>query len=312
MLATLVALPVVLAPLAATAQPAPKLTPRARVGQVASDQGRLTALPGTQCAGALRTGADLVAAMTSGGLERSYRLHLPETVRQGQPVPLVINLHALASSGAIQEELSGMRPISDREGFILVSPDGLGEPRGWNAFLNETSNVDDVQFISDLIDELEQNYCIDTRRIYVTGFSSGAMLASRVGCRLGTRVAAVAPVAGVYAPTDHCVGVAPMLAIHGTMDTVVPFAGGMAVGAAYPGARAAVDEWAGRIARCSAGVRQTPIGAGLTLEEHLGCGNQPASLLIIEGLGHAPPNGATAEFIWSFFESHKLRYGPSY
>jgi polyhydroxybutyrate depolymerase len=296
----------------ASAQATPELKRRLTLELIASDQGRLTALPGTQCAGDLRTGVDLVGTLTSGGLERTYRLHMPETVKRGEPAPLVLNFHALAANGAIQEELSGLRAISDREGFILVSPDAYGTPSGWNALLNGNSGVDDVQFVADLLARLSQDYCIDVRRIYATGFSSGGMLASRLGCELGTRFAAVAPVAGVYAPDDLCVGVSPMLAIHGTRDTVVPFSGGTAVGVPYPGARAAVAQWAGRIARCFGGVVSTSIAPGVTLEEYTGCGSQYTALLVVEGLGHAPPSGADAEYIWSFFKRFKLGYGPSY
>jgi polyhydroxybutyrate depolymerase len=296
---------------AAAAEGGPKLTRRLTLEQVASDQGRLTVLPGTQCAGELRTGVDFAGTVVSGGLVRTYRLHMPATVRKGEPAALVLNFHALAANGTIQEELSGLRAISDREGFILVSPDAQGTPSGWNALLNASSGVDDVRFVADLLAQLSQDYCVDVRRVYATGFSSGGMLASRLGCQLGTRFAAVAPVAGIYAPEDLCIGVSPMLAIHGTRDTVVPFSGGTAVGVPYPGARAAVAQWAGRIARCFGGVVSTPLGPGLTLEEYTGCGSQYTGLLVVDGLGHAPPNG-DAEYIWAFFKRFKLGYGPSY
>ena len=286
-----------------------KLPQRLSLGFIASDQGRLTALPGTGCAGELRTGVDLVGSITSGGLVRTYRLHMPATVQQGVPAPLVLDFHALASNGKIQEDLSGLRPISDREGFILVSPDGAGSPSGWNALLNATSGIDDVQFVSDLIDELTRNYCVNVRRIYATGFSSGGMMASRLGCELASRIAAVAPVAGVYAPEDLCVGVAPLLAIHGTGDTVVPFDGGLTVGVPYPGARQALAQWAGRISHCYGDVKSTSQGPNLVLEQYTGCGAE-TSLLVVHGLGHAPPNGATAEYLWGFLQSKMLPFTP--
>jgi polyhydroxybutyrate depolymerase len=296
----------------ADAQSGPSLTRRASITYLSADQGRLTALPGTACAGPLRTGTVLERQMTSGGIVRSYRLYMPASVQKGQRVPVVLNFHALASNGQIQEDLSGMRSIADREGFILVSPNASGTPSGWNALLNADSGVDDVQFVDDLLDELLQDYCVDGRRIYATGFSSGGMITSRIGCELGSRFAAVAPVAGLYAPADPCVGVSPMLAIHGTNDTVVPFGGGMTVGVPYAGAREGLKDWAGKISRCSGSLVTYPVGPALTLEEYQGCGQQDTGLLVINGLGHAPPNGATADYIWSFFERHTLPFPPSH
>jgi polyhydroxybutyrate depolymerase len=292
-----------------SAQTPPELTNKLQLGFVASDQGRLTTLPGTGCAGELRTGADLVGSLTSGGILRTYRLHMPVTAQQGVPTPVVLNFHALASNGQIQEDLSGLRPLSDREGFILVSPDGAGSPSGWNALLNESSGIDDVAFVNDLIDELQRNYCVDVRRVYATGFSSGGMMASRLGCELGSRIAAVAPVAGVYAPEELCAGVSPMLAIHGTGDTVVPFDGGLTVGVPYPGARAALAQWAGRISHCYGPVTSVGVGPRLILEKYSGCGAE-TSLLVVEGLGHAPPDGAIADYMWSFLQSKKLPFVP--
>lgn len=298
-------------PLAA-AQSGPGLTPRLRLAQVASDQGRITTLPGIGCAGRAITGVDAVRSIPSGGHTRTYRVYLPTTAKPGVRLPVVIDFHALASNGELQESLTGFGALAESEGFVLVHPDGLGKPTGWNALLNANSGIDDVQFTNDLLDDLLRDYCIDARRIYATGFSNGGMLASRIGCTLGSRVAAVAPVAGFYAPDDNCVGVAPILAIHGTNDTVVPFAGGLTVGVPYPGVQESLKEWAGKVAHCSGAASSYYIGPGLRLESFEGCGRELSSLLVVEGLGHAPPTGAVAEYIWSFFKQQQLPWPSSY
>ncbi|MCA9830961.1 MAG: PHB depolymerase family esterase [Dehalococcoidia bacterium] len=298
-------------PLAA-AQSGPRLTPRLRVAQLSADQGRITTLPGLGCAGHALTGIDAVRSLASAGRSRSYRVYLPTTSKPGIRLPVVIDFHALASNGQLQESLTGFRALAESEGFILVHPDGVGTPSGWNALLNTTSGIDDVQFTSDLLDDLLRDYCVDARRIYATGFSNGAMLASRIGCQLGSRVAAIAPVAGFYTPDDNCVGVAPVLAIHGTNDDVVPFAGGLTVGVPYPGVEESLKQWAGTVAHCSGAESSYYIGPGLRLESYEGCGRELSSLLIVEGLGHAPPTGAVAEYIWSFFKQQQLPWPTSY
>lgn len=79
-------------------------------------------------------------------------------------------------------------------------------------------------FIPSLYDLLEADLCIDTTREYATGMSNGGMMTYQLGVSLGTRLAAIVPVAGSFhygfaaAPT---VGV-PVMDIHGTRDTTVP------------------------------------------------------------------------------------------
>ena len=296
----------------AAAQSGPRLTARLRVAQVSADQGRITTFPGIGCAGTAMTGVDAVRSFPSGGYNRNYRVYLPTTSKPGVRMPVVIDFHALASNGELQESLTGFSALSESEGFILVHPDGLGKPSGWNALLNADSGIDDVQFTSDLLDDLLRDYCVDARRIYATGFSNGAMLASRIGCQLGSRVAAIAPVAGFYTPDDNCVGVAPVLAIHGTNDDVVPFAGGLTVGVPYPGVQESLKDWAGKVAHCAGADSSYYIGPGLRLESYDGCGRELSSLLVVEGLGHAPPTGAVAEYIWSFFKQQQLPWPSSY
>lgn len=79
-------------------------------------------------------------------------------------------------------------------------------------------------FIPGLYDQLESDLCIDTTREFATGMSNGGMMTYQLGASLGTRLAAVVPVAGSFhngfaqAPT---MGV-PIMDIHGTRDTTVP------------------------------------------------------------------------------------------
>jgi polyhydroxybutyrate depolymerase len=79
------------------------------------------------------------------------------------------------------ETRTGFTAKSDVEGFIVVYPEGFGA--SWNvvggfgdAF---STNIDDVGFIRALIDSLQGKFAIDRNRIYVAGFSQGAMMAYR-------------------------------------------------------------------------------------------------------------------------------------
>jgi polyhydroxybutyrate depolymerase len=81
--------------------------------------------------------------------------------------------------------------------------------------------------VEQLLDELTANLCIDTRRVYLTGLSNGALFSAHLACRLGDRIAAVAVVAFTFTPAscDHR-GSIPLLSFHGTADPLVPYYGG--------------------------------------------------------------------------------------
>lgn len=168
-----------------------------------------------------RTNGKLV---TSGQVRR-YLLHVPESYDGSQPVPLVISIHGFAEWPAHQAKISGWNDLADEHGFIVVYPSGTRFPKRWRT--NGTS-MEDVIFISDLIDKLEQQYNIDKARIYANGLSNGGGMSFLLGCRLSDRIAAVGGVAGAYAlPVEDCnpPRFVPMIAFHGTADPIVNYLG---------------------------------------------------------------------------------------
>jgi len=118
-------------------------------------------------------------------------------------VPLVIMLHGSFQSAAGAEAFSGFSEKSDKEGFIVLYPEGTDVAFGapdWNIKQFKgyypPDGPDDVGFVNELINRLEQEYKIDTKRIYITGFSAGAHMTYLLGAELSDRIAAIAPVAG--------------------------------------------------------------------------------------------------------------------
>jgi len=98
--------------------------------------------------------------------------------------------------------MSGFSDKADKENFAVVYPNGSG--RMGNALLTFNAvgccayamrnKVDDVAFISKLIDKLAADYSIDTKRVYVTGFSNGALMTHLLAAELPDKIAAAAPV----------------------------------------------------------------------------------------------------------------------
>lgn len=173
-------------------------------------------------------------ALQHDGLRREYLLHLPPNHGTGNAWPLVIALHPFAATGAMMARTTEFDPVADAEGFIVCYPKGVtflwnGDPTDEkNGLLVE--DADDVGFIAALIDHLIAEYAVDPDRVYVTGASNGGLMAQRLACELGDRLAAVAPVMITLPDTfpQHCVGdvPVPMLMIFGTEDPFFPWEGG--------------------------------------------------------------------------------------
>ncbi len=150
-----------------------------------------------------RTGArgDTTFRIQSGGRERSFVVHVPPGYDRARPTPVVLDLHGWLADGAGQAATSHLRAEADLRGLIAVHPDGVG--RSWNAGAccapASSSGVDDVQFVRDLLDRVERDWCVDRRRVHAMGFSNGGGLSHRLACELSDRIASIGPVSGTVA-----------------------------------------------------------------------------------------------------------------
>jgi polyhydroxybutyrate depolymerase len=169
-------------------------------------------------------------SFTWDGLERTYNVHLPTGYTPDLSYPLVINMHGLGSNAFQQELYSRFSELADEEGIVVVYPNGFNNL--WNVF--SASGVDDVGFLSALIDTMAFHYSIDLNRVYATGMSMGGYMSHRLACQLEERIAAIASVTGLLA-FSPCVPSRnmPILQIHGTDDGVVP----------YSGVQGTIDHW---------------------------------------------------------------------
>jgi polyhydroxybutyrate depolymerase len=162
--------------------------------------------------------------LTLDGEERWWFRQAPPGGTGSAPVPLVMDLHGYSEGAQIHKGTSGLAPFGDAHGFVTVTPQGQGAVARWDTTLGS----DDLAFLGKVLDTTEQQLCIDTNRVYVTGLSNGAFMTSAMACQYSTRVAAVAPVAGVRnikgcAPKRAV----PIVAFHGTADGYVDYDGGL-------------------------------------------------------------------------------------
>lgn len=161
--------------------------------------------------------------------ERSYLLHVPQNLKT--PAPLLLALHGGGGNAAQFERWTKFSELADREGFLVVYPEGIGH--NWNDGRQDVQaqafreKVDDVAFLRAVVDDVARQHPVDRSRVYATGVSNGGFMSSRLGIEAPDLVAAIAPVVGgiaegLPAPSKPL----PVLIIQGTEDPLVPYGGG--------------------------------------------------------------------------------------
>jgi len=154
------------------------------------------------------------------GLLRTYIVHLPPDYEEGTVYPMIINMHGLGSNALEQQLYSQFNNVADTAGIVMVYPNGINNQ--WNVSFDV--GVDDVGFISALIDTMSANYGIDLERVYSTGMSMGGFMSHRLACQLNDKIAAIGSVTGTLAyPYCEPERSFPVLQIHGTDDPTVPY-----------------------------------------------------------------------------------------
>lgn len=173
----------------------------------------------------------IVDSIFTGGQWRSYRLYVPAIYTGATARPLILNLHGYTSNAQQQQLYSNFMPIADTANFLMVYPNGTysSGQRFWNAGISPLL-VDDIGFLSALIDSLDLQYNIDLNRVYSTGMSNGGYMSHTLACELSNRIAAIASVTGSifntqYGVNCHPTRPVPVMQIHGTADPTVPYAG---------------------------------------------------------------------------------------
>ncbi|MFG2090866.1 MULTISPECIES: alpha/beta hydrolase family esterase [unclassified Spirillospora] len=249
---------------------------------------------------------------------REFLLHVPSKVTGGtweggkpaDPPALVIALHGGLATMGKMEDLSGFNRLSDENGFLVAYPNGVMTT--WNAGdccgAAKIGDVDDVGFLTKLIDKLTGAGLADPDRVYVTGFSNGAGMAYRMACEKPGKVAAIGVVEGALV-TD-CDPGRPVSAMifHGTADGSVPFNGGgnrdFNDRRPFPPVSEAVDFWR-RVAGLPEASEPVEALTDDTVCESTGKGDRGVAVAFckIKGGGHQWPDKASA-MLWDFFASH--------
>lgn len=174
--------------------------------------------------------------------ERECVIYVPGSCDRSRPAAVVMMLHGFGGTACNAARESGWSAKADREGFIVVYPEATRpdrtvpahfrrNPQAWNdgsgRFHAAEEGVDDVAFISAMMDRVGVSCRIDASRIFVTGFSNGASMTFRLGAELSARVTAIAPVSGTcWVQPLEAAKVVPLCYITGSADSLNPLKGG--------------------------------------------------------------------------------------
>ena len=278
------------------------------------------------------------------GFRRTYLVHIPPGYHPQNPLPLVVVIHGAFDTAAGMEKFSGFSDLADREGFIVLYPNGmgiLGFLQHWNAGhccgKAAEDNLDDVGFVAATIEDVCTRLNVDRSRIYMVGFSNGGMLAYRFAAERGALLAAVAPLAAAIGgkPSED----APdwripdperplsVITFHGMADDDVPYEGGVSRHRGGPRRYWSIEDsvsfWV-RHDGCNPKAAHRDLNNGSVVQKSWGdCKDDvEVALYLIKDWGHVWPGKYftaslpdddplkdfdAGEFIWDFFKSHRRR-----
>ncbi|HQY60449.1 MAG TPA: hypothetical protein PK141_03575 [Polyangiaceae bacterium] len=229
--------------------------------------------------------------LTVGGGSRSYSLFVPDDYAPTKAYSLVFAFHGDGGTGAALQRSMKLDAVS-AGGALVVYPDGVGKT--WNLDTAPEQNPD-VALFDGLVAELEASYCVDTKRVFATGYSRGGYFANQLGCWRGAALRAIAssgsggPFGKQYDATGHLVcpqrGV-PTIIFHGTNDS--PSEG-----------QKSLDHWAWAN-ECPDKNKQTDT-APSPCKSVSGCAaSKPVVWCLIPGMGHQIWSESDAA-TWAFF-----------
>jgi polyhydroxybutyrate depolymerase len=279
--------------------------------------------------------------LKTGKYDRRFLLHIPEGYAASRALPLVVVLHGAFSTAREMEKWTGWSQLADREGFLVLYPEGIGLfgfLQHWNAGhccgKAEEDDWDDVAFLEAAIDGTCRQYAVDRSRIYLMGFSNGGMLTYRFAEERSSLLAAAASVSGainsraspeqpewrIPAPERPV----PFLIVHGAADKTVPYEGGTPLDRKstreYRSVSEAADFWVQANQSFVGPVEKGAFGGRVTESSWTdSTGGNEVRVLRILGWAHEWPGGPftralppedplrdfdAAAVIWSFFKQY--------
>lgn len=246
--------------------------------------------------------------------DRNYVRYVPDNVKPGQP--LVIVLHGTFGNGygMRQDTDYGFEKLANQHGFVVVYPDGVrsawNDCRKYNRASARIMNIDDVGFLREVIRAEVAHNGTDPAKIFLFGFSGGAHMAYRMAWEAPQEIAAIATVGGNLPPPEAltCMsnGKTPrVLMIKGRADDD-PYGGGPhPVSGSVLSAPASAAAFAKQNG-VGEGAEEADAAPGMKFLAWPATGRPIVALYSIDGLGHKVPIASRDQhdgpaLAWKFF-----------
>jgi polyhydroxybutyrate depolymerase len=243
--------------------------------------------------------------LTAAGLARTFVHYAPANLDPNTPAPVVIMVHGWTMSGQQMYDITRYHEIADREGIVVMYPDGQPASLGpWNVgdaacpssfAILPIATGDDQAFVDAMIAFAAADQCVAREHVFVTGFSMGGYFSNETGC-LRSDIAAIGPHSGGSHDFSACPAPPkPAIIFHGTMDGVIPVGCG----------KQARDRWVQHNG-CDSQVENVSVMGG-HCEYSKGCpADGQVVLCLFDGMGHGWAGGQGAVSSFPDFESASL------
>jgi polyhydroxybutyrate depolymerase len=155
------------------------------------------------------------------GVYRTFIVHLPTGNSAANEYPLVLNLHGLTSSAALQQAYTQFDDVANSLGLVVVHPDGINN--SWTTIGNS-----DSYFLSNLVETIRANYS-NNKCLFVTGMSQGGFMTYKFSNTTSHNVTAIAVGSGnmsnaLQNSSTYALQI-PVMYFHGTDDNLVSYDG---------------------------------------------------------------------------------------
>jgi len=166
--------------------------------------------------------------------ERQFLIHLPPSFNIKKSLPVIFAFHGGGGEYKKTIRYYNLNGLADENGYIVVYPNAINKAWSMHGVSSRVKNidndVDDVKFISTLLDYLITNYKADSKHVFCTGISRGGIFSLFLAWQLSDRITAIAP---VCASIPQAISTmysfkhpTPVLLINGTEDPLINYDGG--------------------------------------------------------------------------------------
>ena len=225
------------------------------------------------------------------GIERSYYVYVPSETFEG--APLLMMLHGFGATLEYFVEDTKLRELADRDKVVLVYP--LGTPtlgiNHWDANL-DFNEVDDVGFLTMLVDEMIEKYKVNKDLVFVGGHSNGGFMTYTLACEANATFKAYMSVAGLMSgatwETCEITEETNLFQFHGSADDVVPIDGTMTRFFGWGGApplEEMLEPWINVLDDYQ--MIENTLNENITVREYISSSNHKVVYVKAEGFGHS-------------------------